>query len=81
MKRFLILTITFVILLCLSGVAGVFYVIDKVQAPLRIEQNTLFSIERGGNAYRTVKRLRNEEVTTISPVSYTHLTLPTKRIV
>ena len=68
MKRFLILTITFVILLCLSGVAGVFYVIDKVQAPLRIEQNTLFSIERGGNAYRTVKRLRNEEVTTISPL-------------
>ena len=67
-KRILYVLISLVVLASACAAGGVYYVSKKVSAPLKINQNTLFSIEKGGSAYKTIKQLRNREMTDISPI-------------
>ena len=67
MKRIIILLIAmlFIGTMCVAG--SVLYISSIVTRPLTIEQDTFFTIEKGSNAYRTVKQLRNNGVTQVSP--------------
>lgn len=67
MKRVLYVIIFLMVSASLCAAAGVYYISNMVTTPLELKQNTLFSIEKGGSAYRTIKQLRNKEMTDISP--------------
>ena len=68
MKRVLYVIIFLMVLASLCAAAGAYYISSTVTMPLELKQNTLFSIEKGGSAYRTIKQLRNKEMTDISPI-------------
>ncbi|WP_287010876.1 endolytic transglycosylase MltG [Alteromonas sp.] len=68
MKRVLYVIIFLMVLASLCAAAGAYYISNTVTMPLELKQNTLFSIEKGGSAYRTIKQLRNKEMTDISPI-------------
>lgn len=67
MKRAVVILLMLVLLAVLGAVSGVMYVSGKVTNELTLESETLFTIENGSNAYRTVKHLRNIGMTDVSP--------------
>lgn len=67
MKRLIILLLTLGLLAVIGAASGVMFVSSKVTTPLKLQKETLITIERGSNAYRTVKLLRNEGLSEVSP--------------
>lgn len=66
--KWAIITLLSLIMLAVVGAAsGVMYVSSKVATELTLESETLFTIESGSNAYRTVKLLRKAEITDVPP--------------
>jgi len=68
MKRFLFLILGFVFTSALGTACAVIYLSKIVNAPLLIQSESLFVIEQGSNAYRTVKQLRNKAYSDIPPM-------------
>ncbi|WP_269519885.1 endolytic transglycosylase MltG [Alteromonas sp. BMJM2] len=68
MKRVLFVATLLIILGLVCAAGGTYYISNEVTKPLELKQNTLFSIEKGGSAHRTIKQLRNGEMTDISPI-------------
>lgn len=68
MKRllFVLLAVLFLSVIVVAG--SVVYLSKVVSTPLVIKNESLFVIEKGSNAYRTVKQLRNEGYSDIHPV-------------
>ena len=67
MKRIIILLIAMLFIGTVSIAGSVLYISSIVTRPLTIKHDTFFTIEKGSNAYRTVKQLRNNGVTQVSP--------------
>ncbi|TKB04255.1 endolytic transglycosylase MltG [Alteromonas portus] len=67
MKRIVIILLSLIMLVAVGGACSVMYVSSEVSAELNVESETLFTIENGSNAYRTVKHLRKVGVTEVSP--------------
>ena len=68
MKRFLLGLLFISIIAVVTVVSGILYLSHKVNAPLTLHNDVLVTIDNGSNAYRTVKYLRNEGLTQISPL-------------
>ena len=68
MKRVVIICLTIALLAAVCLSASVLYISGKVNAPLTIGQDTLFTLEKGSNAYRTLKQLRNQGATDVTPL-------------
>ena len=68
MKRVLFVATLLIILGLACAAGGIYYISNEVSKPLELKQNTLFSIEKGGSAHRTISQLRNGEMTDISPI-------------
>ncbi|BFT30535.1 endolytic transglycosylase MltG [Alteromonas sp. D210916BOD_24] len=68
MRRFLLGLLFLSIIVAVTLVSGIFYLSNRVSAPLTLKTDTLVTIESGSNAYRTVKFLRNEGYSQISPL-------------
>ena len=67
MKRIVIILLSLTMLVAVGGACSVMYVSSEVSAELTVESETLFTIENGSNAYRTVKHLRKVGATEVSP--------------
>ena len=67
MKRLVVLLSTLILLVAIGAASGVIFVSSKVATPLKLQEETLITIERGSNAYRTVKLLRNQGISEVSP--------------
>ena len=67
MKRTVTILLSLVIIAVIGAASGVMYVSGKVTDELTLESETLFTIESGSNAYRTVKLLRKAEITDVPP--------------
>ncbi len=67
MKRIVTILLSLVMLVAVGGACSVMYVSSKVTNELTVESETLFTIENGSNAYRTVKHLRKVGMTDVSP--------------
>ncbi|AXT40626.1 endolytic transglycosylase MltG [Alteromonas sp. BL110] len=67
MKRAVIILLSLVMVAVIGVASGIMYVSGKVTADLTLESETLFTIESGSNAYRTVKHLREAEITDVPP--------------
>lgn len=68
MKRLIVILLLAFFLAALGAAAGVLHISSKVNAPLLIQQETLFTIKKGSNAYRTIKQLRNQGHTDVTPL-------------
>ena len=68
MKRVLFVATFLIILAVACAAGGTYYVSKEISKPLELTQNTLFSLEKGASAYKTIKQLRNKEMTHISPI-------------
>lgn len=67
MKRLIVVLISLVILAVIGAASGVIYVSEKVTTPLKLETEMLFTIDKGSNAYRTVKHLRKTGMSDVPP--------------
>jgi UPF0755 protein len=67
MKRVIVILLSLVMLAVVGAASGVMYVSSKVTTELALKGETLFTIESGSNAYRTVKHLRKIGMTDVSP--------------
>ncbi len=67
MKRVIVILLSLVMLTVVGAASGVMYVSSKVTTELALKGETLFTIESGSNAYRTVKHLREIGMTDVSP--------------
>ena len=67
MKRAVIILLSLIMIAVIGAASGVMYVSGKVTSELTLENETLFTIESGSNAYRTVKLLREAEITDVPP--------------
>ena len=67
MKRTVVFMLSLVFIVVIVGVSCVMYVSSQVTAPIKLKDDTLFTIENGSNAYRTVKQLRNAGMVDVSP--------------
>jgi len=68
MKRLLFVLLAVIFLSVIVVAGSVVYLSKVVSTPLVIKNESLFVIEKGSNAYRTVKQLRNEGYSDIPPV-------------
>ena len=67
MKRTVVFMLSLVFIVVIVGASCVMYVSSQVTAPIKLKDYTLFTIENGSNAYRTVKQLRNAGMVDVSP--------------
>ena len=67
MKRVIVILLSLFMLAVVGAASGVMYVSSKVTDELALKSETLFTIESGSNAYRTVKHLRKIGMTDVSP--------------
>ena len=67
MKRVIVILLSLVMLTVVGAASCVMYVSSKVTTELALKGETLFTIESGSNAYRTVKHLRKIGMTDVSP--------------
>jgi|TARA_B100000953_G_scaffold295169_1_gene285958 UPF0755 protein len=67
MKRTVVFMLSLVFIVVIVGASCVMYVSSQVTAPIKLKDDTLFTIENGSNAYRTVKQLRNAGMVDVSP--------------
>jgi len=67
MKRTVVFLLSLVFIVVIVGASCVMYVSSQVTAPIKLKDDTLFTIENGSNAYRTVKQLRNAGMVDVSP--------------
>lgn len=67
MKRTVVFLLSLVFIVVIVGASCVMYVSSQVTAPIKLKDDTLFTIETGSNAYRTVKQLRNAGMVDVSP--------------
>lgn len=67
MKRAVIILLSLIMIAVIGAACGVMYVSGKVTSELTLENESLFTIESGSNAYRTVKLLREAEITDVPP--------------
>lgn len=67
MKRAVIILLSLIMVALIGVASSVMYVSGKVTSELTLENETLFTIESGSNAYRTVKLLREAEITDVPP--------------
>ena len=67
MKRTVVFLLSLVFIVVIVGASCVMYVSSQVTAPIKLKDDTLFTIENGSNAYRTVKQLRNAAMVDDSP--------------
>jgi UPF0755 protein len=68
MKRLFVVLLVVLVLTAVGAGAGVLYLSGKVNTSLSLQQETLFTIDKGSNAYRTIKQLRNKGYTNVTPL-------------
>ena len=67
MKRTVVFLLSLVFIVVIVGASCVMYVSSQVTAHIKLKDDTLFTIENGSNAYRTVQQLRNAGMVDVSP--------------
>ncbi len=68
MRRLFIVLLSILLLTGVGGIYAVVYISNEVNRPLNIAEDTLFTIDKGSNAYRTVNVMRKEGYLTSAPI-------------